>query len=115
MPTLVVDNSVGWHLETDSFHKHLRLIQKISAHASFFFERYFDLISEYVLQRRLLGGSLIGSIHERDKKPSYRRPSCFETCDLLGDGRIKKILSSLGRPETGGGVEGVRATAIAAH
>ena len=26
MPTLIVDNSVGWHLETNSFHQHVRLI-----------------------------------------------------------------------------------------
>ena len=26
MPTLIVDNSVGWHLETNSFHQNVRLI-----------------------------------------------------------------------------------------
>ena len=31
--TLVVDNySVGWHLETNSFHQHVRLIYEISIH-----------------------------------------------------------------------------------
>ena len=49
------------------------------------------------------------------RNQANRRPSCFETCDLLGDDRIYEILSSLGRPDTASGVEGVRATAIAAH
>ena len=30
-----VDNSVGWHLETNSFHQHVRLLMKISPHTFF--------------------------------------------------------------------------------
>ena len=49
------------------------------------------------------------------RNQAIRRPSCFETCDLLEAHRIYEILGALGRPETAGDVEGFRATAIAAH
>ena len=56
-----------------------------------------------------------GQFMNEIRNQANRQPSCFETCDLLGAPRIYEILGALGRPETAGGVEGVHATAIAAH
>ena len=68
----------------------------------------------YVPQSTFVGNSR-GQFMNEIRNQANRRPSCFETCDLLGAPRIYEILGALGRPETAGGVEGVRATAIAAH
>ena len=45
------DNSVRWHLATNSFHQHVRLLMEISPHA-FFRKKYFDPMEEYVFQWR---------------------------------------------------------------
>ena len=57
MLTLIVDNSAGWHLETNSFHRHVRLIWELGDIDKYFFRKIvFDLISvisECALQYRV--------------------------------------------------------------
>ena len=57
----------------------------------------------------------LGQFINEIRNQANETTSCFETCDLLGAHRIYEILCALGRPDTAAGVEGVRATAIAAH
>ena len=45
------DNSAGWNLATNSFHRHVRLLMEISLH-TFFLKKYFDPMEEYVFQWR---------------------------------------------------------------
>ena len=42
-------NSVGWHLETNSFLQHVRLLMEVSPH-TFFLKKYFDPMEECVFQ-----------------------------------------------------------------
>ena len=42
-------NSVGWHLATNSFHQHVRLLMEISPH-TFFLKKYFDPMEKCVFQ-----------------------------------------------------------------
>ena len=47
--SIFTDNSAGCHLETNSFHQHVRLLMEISPH-TFFLKKYFDPMEEYVFQ-----------------------------------------------------------------
>ena len=49
---IFADNSVGWHLATNSFHQHVRLLMEISPH-TFFSKKYFDPMEECVFQKRV--------------------------------------------------------------
>ena len=44
-----VYNSVRWHLATNSFHQHVRLLMEISPH-TFFLKKYFDPMEKCVFQ-----------------------------------------------------------------
>ena len=48
---IFADNSVRWHLATNSFHQHVRLLMEISPH-TFFLKKYFDPMEKCVFQWR---------------------------------------------------------------